>query len=265
MKKITITMALLFAVTIFVSAQNSDLERWVNKTNNQNSSESKKVSKNDTKYRLISKNGKYVCETKLVARYHDAAMLFPLAMEWFIKKGVYGKKGILNFDENKRMFKTDNGFKKHPGLNPEYYFRCNIACSIKDDTLSIMIYNCQYSLLKFAAKTKYIPFEERYDLNKTSGNKKEELQEFYQELTNYIDNLHAYIKKNRLLKPVTHWDEIKRGTVIIGMTDTECILSWGMPIDRNSTRYDKHIAEQWVYDNDQYLYLDDFIVKSIQN
>ena len=68
MKKITITMALLFAVTIFVSAQNKELDKWAKKENAQSS---QSVSESRRKPNVVREAGIYLEKS---AKYQYAAI-----------------------------------------------------------------------------------------------------------------------------------------------------------------------------------------------
>lgn len=68
MKKITITMALLFAVTIFVSAQNKELDKWAKKENTQSS---QSVSESRRRPNVVREAGIYLEKS---AKYQYAAI-----------------------------------------------------------------------------------------------------------------------------------------------------------------------------------------------
>lgn len=68
MKKITITMALLFAVTIFVSAQNKELEKWAKKENAQSS---QSVTESRRRPNVVREAGFYLEKS---AKYQYAAI-----------------------------------------------------------------------------------------------------------------------------------------------------------------------------------------------
>nr|DAQ21194.1 MAG TPA: hypothetical protein [Caudoviricetes sp.] len=68
MKKITITMALLFAVTIFVSAQNKELDKWAKKENAQSS---QNVTESRRRPNVVREAGFYLEKS---AKYQYAAI-----------------------------------------------------------------------------------------------------------------------------------------------------------------------------------------------
>lgn len=53
--------------------------------------------------------------------------------------------------------------------------------------------------------------------------------------------------------------------VKIGMTSEMCVEAWGKPNDINRTTGSWGTHEQWVYDNDCYLYFENGILTTIQN
>ncbi|WP_321331941.1 hypothetical protein [uncultured Bacteroides sp.] len=60
-------------------------------------------------------------------------------------------------------------------------------------------------------------------------------------------------------------DLINRGVVRIGWTKQMCIYSWGKPNDINKTTNRYGTSEQWVYDDNTYLYFENGKLTSIQN
>jgi len=61
------------------------------------------------------------------------------------------------------------------------------------------------------------------------------------------------------------WNEIKKQHVDIGWNKTQCLLSWGKPEDVNTTTTAYSTLEQWVYEDNNYLYFENGILTSIQN
>lgn len=58
---------------------------------------------------------------------------------------------------------------------------------------------------------------------------------------------------------------IQKHQVQIGMTARQCEAAWGRPRDINRTTGSWGVHEQWCYDGYNYLYMEDGILKSIQN
>jgi hypothetical protein len=51
---------------------------------------------------------------------------------------------------------------------------------------------------------------------------------------------------------------------VIGMDAEQLRLAWGTPEHINATVFANHRSEQWVYGGSQYVYLDDGVVRSMQ-
>lgn len=77
-----------------------------------------------------------------------------------------------------------------------------------------------------------------------------------------------YIYKTNPISPswdVRIVDAIKRNSLIIGMTDRQAMLSWGKPNKINRTHTARGTNEQWVYQNNSYLYFENDVLVAIQN
>ena len=64
-------------------------------------------------------------------------------------------------------------------------------------------------------------------------------------------------------------EAIKMEQVVTGMTASEVVRSWGQPTKINRTVIAGKVSEQWIYrrggiGNDQYLYIDNNVLRSIQ-
>jgi hypothetical protein len=59
-------------------------------------------------------------------------------------------------------------------------------------------------------------------------------------------------------------ESANKGILRIGMTADQCRTAWGYPEHVNRTRRAEGVHEQWVYDGDHYLYLDNGVLRSIQ-
>lgn len=60
-------------------------------------------------------------------------------------------------------------------------------------------------------------------------------------------------------------DAIKQHRIIIGMTRTQVIASWGKPDDINRTITEGHVSEQLIYPNSKYAYVDNGVLTAIQD
>ncbi len=59
--------------------------------------------------------------------------------------------------------------------------------------------------------------------------------------------------------------KMKEGNIWIGATSEHLLLSWGTPVDINSTLTATSQKEQWVYSSGNYVYLTNGLVSAIQN
>jgi len=74
-------------------------------------------------------------------------------------------------------------------------------------------------------------------------------------------------RKERILREYgkVEGEKVLKGVVWIGMSDSQAYDSWGAPKDINRTTSAYGKKEQWVYDNNQYLYFKDGKLTTIQN
>jgi hypothetical protein len=61
------------------------------------------------------------------------------------------------------------------------------------------------------------------------------------------------------------WNAIEDGKVYVGMTAEQAKMSWGEPHEVNRTTVGNSVREQWVYEENNYLYVSDGRVSGIQN
>lgn len=61
------------------------------------------------------------------------------------------------------------------------------------------------------------------------------------------------------------WNALENGTVFIGMTKEQATMSWGEPKSVNRTVTAGRSHEQWVYENNSYLYFDGSVLTGVQN
>lgn len=52
--------------------------------------------------------------------------------------------------------------------------------------------------------------------------------------------------------------------ISIGMNSEQAILAWGKPDHINTTQFGLHWSEQWVYEDNQFLYFEDGVLSSWQ-
>ena len=79
------------------------------------------------------------------------------------------------------------------------------------------------------------------------------------------DHFFEFNPKQRYSWSDEMWQLIDIGKVQLGMNKEQVTLSWGKPKKVNKDIYQGSIHEQWVYDDNQYLYFDDKVLKAMQN
>lgn len=131
MKKITITMALLFAVTIFVSAQNKELEKWANKENAQSS---QSVTESRRKPNVVREVGIYLEKS---AKYQYGAIgCAGIGTALAITAGVIGTKvyryddDYTNTNEVYDKIESDRKLRKGLFIASGISFAAAICCEI---------------------------------------------------------------------------------------------------------------------------------------
>jgi hypothetical protein len=61
------------------------------------------------------------------------------------------------------------------------------------------------------------------------------------------------------------WQDLEKKTLKIGMDEHQALIAWGLPTKKNRTTAGKKVSEQWIYrERDAYVYLEDGVVRSIQ-
>lgn len=131
MKKITITMALLFAVTIFVSAQNKELDKWAKKENAQSS---QSVSESRRKPNIVREAGFYLEKS---AKYQYGAIgCVGVGAALAITAGVIGTKvykyddDYANANEVSDKIESDRKLRKGLFIASGVSFAAAICCEI---------------------------------------------------------------------------------------------------------------------------------------
>ena len=131
MKKITITMALLFAVTIFVSAQNKELEKWAKKEKAQSS---QSVTESRRKPNVVREAGIYLEKS---AKYQYGAIgCTGIGTALAITAGVIGTKvyryddDYTNTNEVYDKIESDRKLRKGLFIASGISFAAAICCEI---------------------------------------------------------------------------------------------------------------------------------------
>lgn len=131
MKKITITMALLFAVTIFVSAQNKELDKWAKKEKAQSS---QNVSESRRRPNVVREAGFYLEKS---AKYQYGAIgCAGVGAALAITAGVIGTKvykyddDYANANEVSDKIESDRKLRKGLFIASGVSFAAAICCEI---------------------------------------------------------------------------------------------------------------------------------------
>jgi hypothetical protein len=69
---------------------------------------------------------------------------------------------------------------------------------------------------------------------------------------------------SKLHRPQRIKTALLNGDVLVGMTEDDVLWAWGPPSSKNVTITGSGTHEQWVYDLDRYVYVDNGIVTAIQ-
>ena len=129
MKKITITMALLFAVTIFASAQNKELEKWAKKEKAQSS---QNVSESRRRPNVVREAGIYLEKS---AKYQYGAIgCAGVGAALAITAGVIGTK-VYKYDDDyanevSDKIESDRKLRKGLFIASGVSFAAAICCEI---------------------------------------------------------------------------------------------------------------------------------------
>lgn len=124
MKKITITMALLFAVTIFVSAQNKELDKWAKK---ENTPSSQSVSESRRRPNVVREAGIYLEKS---AKYQYAAIgCAGVGTVLAITGGIIGTNKYDSEDTEKK-YESDRKLRKGLFIGAGISFAAALCCEI---------------------------------------------------------------------------------------------------------------------------------------
>lgn len=73
-----------------------------------------------------------------------------------------------------------------------------------------------------------------------------------------LDGMIAFVKTNKLPR-ISHWQEIEKGTVVMGMTETECRLAVGNP----RLKLEGETETQWQISSSMYIFFQKGVVSSV--
>lgn len=167
-----------------------------------------------------------------------------------------GNLPTMEVDYDKHKFVTNAVFT-NPKTSSVY--KCVFSVLVSDNIITTMMssisYESEVAVVKLA---KHLAFE-KLRIDKKPQHK-QYLTEFASLTENYIDELVAYITSNTP-PTVTHYQEIKNGRVVKGMTEAECLMSVGNPV----TVYNEGEKYHWIYDSYTHIFIKDGIVVSVIN
>lgn len=285
MKRIIIGIALATAMLCGASAQNSDLLKWANKVEGSNVKTSSKNFIKDLRYDVELKDGLFLCEGTLSFSDLSEMSIFRNALSFLSEWDAgnvryiltdYGKElktvdiptsRLNKISPAERKLDFETGVVWRPaGFVANYYFIFNITLSVEGNSLSFLVHNIRRTSYQFGRKSIAKSFEQRYKkLDRLSFEKEQELSDFNKGISELINKMEAYISKNTVKEGVTHWENIKKQTICEGMTVAECIMSWGLPLERNTSWSSGIQMEQFIYTGETYVHFTDGRITSIIN
>ena len=84
------------------------------------------------------------------------------------------------------------------------------------------------------------------------------IAEFERLESELIDGMLDFVRQNQLPR-ITHWQEIMKGNVVLGMTETECLLSVGNP----RLKLEGDTETQWQISSSMYIFFKKGLVSSV--
>lgn len=248
-------IAMAFAVPTAISAQNAELEKWI-----------KQSSKADN-CRLSYQEGSIVINGEIPMNGKTARQSFTNSLMFFATN-ISSKDIFKKIDENKLIFLIGTNVPSKSKFSKDgsrYEFSLSVMST--DKSIIYKVYNIRYvkQTGMLLSKIKEKAFEDIFSDNNDIQSSKSIIKEEFSNGINYIINKMSDECPNKSYPIISHWEQIKTGKVKAGMTSEECILSWGKPKDKNTTTGTWGVSEQWIYSNDDYLYLENGILTTIQN
>ena len=249
MKKIIIFLLLAFPLITF--SQNS-LENWAKTKENTLSSKNDDVQL----YSLSEADGKLVVSDFVDFAGLTSEQIFVNALLYAIDAGTYQKENIESIDFAKKCFVMKQYIKSTQEVDVTY--KCSTKFQIAEDNLSFLSFDIVYESKNIFKELKDTPFE-KLDTKK-KPNHKIYIDEFTAGNSLFLSGMFKFIQTNQY-PPVTHWEDISKGKVVKGMTETECKLAAGKPVHvrimGNKVR--------WMFNNDFIVLFEDGKVSSVLN
>lgn len=284
MKSIILFLAVILTTVCSISAQNPDLLKWANKVEGSNIQNAKKAGTKNAKYKIALKDGIY--QYKGEASYPNLsnqeifynALLFLANWDEGDERYIiteFGKElkkvdiptaRLIKVSPEESMANFETGVNFRPaGYIANYYNIFNITLSVHEKKISFVIHKIRRTSHRFGGKSYTTNFEDRYKkIDNLSSDSETELSSFNVALTEFIDKFKGFIAKNTNEYPIIHWDNIRKHTICEGMSTTECILSWGLPREKNSSWAGDVSIVQYVYSG-TYVHFTNGKISSIIN
>lgn len=210
-----------------------------------------------SKYELKELNGKIVCTSFENIANLSEENIFVNALLWAIDKCSKFKESIVELNYDKKYFTIQSTVSspKRSENQVTYRFYADFAVSVNKLSFTFSKIECEYpGMLNMST---VIAFERLKPDKKPKH--KVYIEEYTKQATEYIEQILEYINNNEC-QPVNNWSEIKRGKVIKGMTETECLLAYGKPLEISKSENNE---VRWRYDTYSYLFFKNGILTSI--
>lgn len=135
-------------------------------------------------------------------------------------------------------------------------YRYVLSGKVADNIITLLV-----SDITFEAETAVIKLVKRLPFEKLQPEKKPKHKEYLDEFAKLCQ-----AQGKELLAAITgstpptvsHWTEIKEGTVTKGMTEAECLLSMGRPASKQK----QGAKTEWMYDSYTYLFFENGVLSS---
>ena len=184
--------------------------------------------------------------------------IFINTLLYAIDKAERGKEHFVHVDFDKKEFseiiEVQSLFYNE---NSTYYKYAN-TFKVTDNTLSFLASEM------FVCYKNLMGTPKEYAFENLSPQKKAKHKNYINELAAknsiYLNDLISFIQKNKP-EPITHWNEIKAGTIVKGMNTTECLLSVGKPMHKRNN------GDQikWMVNNDfVVIFKNGLVINTIQ-
>lgn len=183
--------------------------------------------------------------------------LFVGLLLWTIDRCPKFKEGLMDVDYDKKTFSVQTQLESSKRAdNPAvYYFLADYTVSEDKLSFTYSKINCECAGM-LNMKT-VIAFDRMKPDKKPKH--RAYMEEFKKRASESVEELMEFVKTNRHM-PITHWDEIRRERVVKGMNESECLLSYGKPLDIINSETG---GTRWRYGNFNYLFFKSGVLTSI--